>query len=134
RRRAGGRGPTGHALHPGHAAPGTGRPGPARHGARVCGAARPARERRLRRRGARRGRAQESPLHRDLSVAGPGPVAHELNTSFSWADHRGPFRAVTREQANQYDELGYFVLEDALGPAEVDELAAAIDPFEAQHE
>ena len=67
-------------------------------------------------------------------MAAPGPVAHELNTSFSWADHGGPFRAVAREQANQYDELGYFVLEDALGPAEVDELTSAIDPFEAQHE
>jgi phytanoyl-CoA hydroxylase len=67
-------------------------------------------------------------------VAAPGPLAHELNTSFSWTDHGGPFRAVAREQANQYDELGYFVLEDALGPAEVDELTSAIDPFEAQHE
>ena len=48
-----------------------------------------------------------------MSVA--GPAVHELNTSFSWADHGGPFRAVTTEQARQYDESGFFVLEGALG-------------------
>ena len=31
------------------------------------------------------------------------------------AEHAGPFRAVTAEQARQYDENGFFVLEDALG-------------------
>ncbi len=58
------------------------------------------------------------------------PVAHELNTSFAWSAHHGPFRTITAEQARQYDERGFFVLEDALGPAEVDALRAAIDPFE----
>jgi phytanoyl-CoA hydroxylase len=60
--------------------------------------------------------------------------AHELNTSFAWTDHRGPFRAVSAEQARQYDERGFFVLEDALAPGQVDALAAAIDPFEARGE
>ncbi|HEX4128371.1 MAG TPA: phytanoyl-CoA dioxygenase family protein [Acidimicrobiales bacterium] len=60
------------------------------------------------------------------------PAAHELNTSFTWRPHRGPFRAVTAAQARQYDERGFFVLEDALGRAEVDALVAAIDPFEAR--
>ncbi len=59
-----------------------------------------------------------------------GPAVHERNTSFAWADHRGPFRAVTAEQARQYDERGFFVLEGALGRAEVDALTGAIDPFE----
>jgi len=58
------------------------------------------------------------------------PVAHERNTSFTWSEHAGPFRAVTPEQAGQYDKSGFFVLEDALGPAEVDALIGAIDPFE----
>jgi phytanoyl-CoA hydroxylase len=80
-----------------------------------------ARDGRLRRGGTRHGGA-------------PGPAAHELNTSFTWADHDGPFRAVTAAQARQYDERGFFVLEDALGRREVDALVAAIDPLEARGE
>ncbi len=58
------------------------------------------------------------------------PVSHERNSSFSWSAHAGPFRAITEAQARQYDENGFFVLEDALTPAEVEALVAAIDPFE----
>ncbi len=63
-------------------------------------------------------------------MTGSGPALHELNTSFSWVDHAAPFRSVTPAQARQYDERGFFVLEDALGRAEVDALIGAIDPFE----
>jgi phytanoyl-CoA hydroxylase len=58
------------------------------------------------------------------------PAAHELNVSFEWAEHRGPFRAVTAAQAGQYDQDGFFVLEDALSRSELDALIGAIDPFE----
>jgi ectoine hydroxylase-related dioxygenase (phytanoyl-CoA dioxygenase family) len=58
------------------------------------------------------------------------PAAHALNASFTWRRHEGPFRAITAAQARQYDEEGFFVLEDALWPAEVDALIGAIDPFE----
>ncbi len=64
-----------------------------------------------------------------MSVA--RPAVHELNTSFDWADHAGPYRVVTPAQARQYDEQGFFVLEDALEPGEVAALVGAIDPFEA---
>ena len=67
-----------------------------------------------------------------MSVA--GPAVHDLNTSFSWADHTGPFRAVTPAQARHYDEQGFFVLEGALGADEVAALIGAIDPFEARQE
>ncbi len=67
-----------------------------------------------------------------MSVRAPG--RHELNTDFTWTDHHGPFRVVTGEQARQYDERGFFVLEDALGAAEVAALTEAIDPFEAHQE
>ena len=50
------------------------------------------------------------------------PATHELNTSFTWTDHTGPFRVVNDEQARLYDERGFFVLEDALAPEEVDAL------------
>jgi ectoine hydroxylase-related dioxygenase (phytanoyl-CoA dioxygenase family) len=56
------------------------------------------------------------------------------NTSFSWVDHRGPFRAVTADQARAYDEDGFFVLEDALTAIEVAALTEAIDPVEAELE
>lgn len=62
------------------------------------------------------------------------PEADELNGSFEWLDHRGPFRVLTEEQARSYDEKGFFVLEDALTTSEVDALTAAIDPFEEEAE
>ncbi len=58
------------------------------------------------------------------------PATHERNTAFSWREHTGPFRSVTAAQGRRYDEDGYFVLEDALGRAELEALTAAIDPFE----
>jgi hypothetical protein len=32
-------------------------------------------------------------------MSATGPQADELNTSFSWAEHIGPYRAVTPAQA-----------------------------------
>jgi phytanoyl-CoA hydroxylase len=62
------------------------------------------------------------------------PIEHELSSSFEWFDHHGPFRVVSEAQARQYDELGYFVLEDALTAELIDELVAEIDPIEARQE
>jgi ectoine hydroxylase-related dioxygenase (phytanoyl-CoA dioxygenase family) len=62
------------------------------------------------------------------------PTRHQLNSGFEWTDHRGPFRVVTDPQARSYDELGYFVFEDALTAEQVDEVVAAIDPIEARGE
>jgi ectoine hydroxylase-related dioxygenase (phytanoyl-CoA dioxygenase family) len=62
------------------------------------------------------------------------PTVHELNTGFGWTDHTGPFRVITEDQARSYDELGYFVLADALTAEQVDEVMAAIDPIEAYRE
>ena len=71
-----------------------------------------------------------------MSVAAESssPPLHALNAGFHWHDHTGPFRVVSPEQAQQYDELGYFVLEGAVAPAEIDELLAEIDPFEHRQE
>jgi phytanoyl-CoA hydroxylase len=63
-----------------------------------------------------------------------GASPHRLNIGFTWVDHVGPFRAVTPEQARQYDERGFFVLEDVLSGDEVRELRAEIDPFEERQE
>jgi phytanoyl-CoA hydroxylase len=63
-----------------------------------------------------------------------GPTRHERNTAFAWSEHTGPLRRVSEEQARQYDESGYFLLEDALAPAEIDALVETIDPLEARTE
>jgi phytanoyl-CoA hydroxylase len=62
------------------------------------------------------------------------PALHECNTGFAWSEHTGPLRRVSPEQARQYDESGYFLLEGALAPAEVDALVETIDPLEARTE
>jgi len=57
---------------------------------------------------------------------------HPWNEGFEWPAHPGPYRRVTDDQARAYDEQGYFVLEDALGPDDVAALDAAIEPFDAE--
>ncbi len=69
-----------------------------------------------------------------MAAVTPGPVVHGLNRDFVWRDHHGPFRTVTRQQARQYDQQGFFVLEGALRPDEVEALTEAIDPLEARDE
>jgi len=59
-------------------------------------------------------------------------ASHPWNRSFEWADHAGPFRVVTAQQARDYDELGFFVLEDAVDPETVRTLDEAIAPFDAE--
>jgi phytanoyl-CoA hydroxylase len=59
---------------------------------------------------------------------------HELNDRFAWRDRTGPSRLVSEDQARCYDQLGYFVLEDAFDPAQLQAITEAIDPLEAQME
>jgi len=69
-----------------------------------------------------------------VTASRPAPRRHELNQGFDWIDHAGPFRVVNHEQARRYDELGFFVLEDAVDPETLAAVTAAIDPFEADQE
>jgi phytanoyl-CoA hydroxylase len=59
---------------------------------------------------------------------------HPRNTAFQWAPTRGPLRLISEEQARLYDEQGGFLLKGAFTLAEMDQVAAAIDPFEQQAE
>jgi len=59
---------------------------------------------------------------------------HPLNKAFNWATLRPPFRCITEEQAVAYDELGYFVMENAFDPASVQDVMAEIDPYEDELE
>src|SRR5690349_4993697 len=57
---------------------------------------------------------------------------HPWNTSFRWHDHAGPFTTVSATQARQYDELGFFVFEDAFDAETLRALDDAIAPGEAR--
>jgi phytanoyl-CoA hydroxylase len=59
---------------------------------------------------------------------------HELNRSFTWQRRPGPYRAITDEQAVQYDDAGFFVFEDAFDAKEVARLTQEIDPVEERLE
>jgi len=68
-------------------------------------------------------------------MTGASPVAlapHPWNERFRWTDHSGPYRRVTAEQARAYDEVGFFVLEDAVDAGTVAALTEAIEPFDRE--
>jgi phytanoyl-CoA hydroxylase len=62
------------------------------------------------------------------------PALHPLNHGFEWTPVRGAFRLITDEQARSFNERGFFVLEDAIDPAEIVRVRDAIDPFETKAE
>jgi ectoine hydroxylase-related dioxygenase (phytanoyl-CoA dioxygenase family) len=57
---------------------------------------------------------------------------HPWNHGFEWIDHRGPFTTITDAQASQFDEDGFFVVEDAFDPATLQAVDDAIAPGEAR--
>ena len=57
---------------------------------------------------------------------------HPWNRSFTWQSRRAPLRRVTDAQARQYDERGFFVLEDAFDRDTVRRVLDAIDPIDEQ--
>jgi ectoine hydroxylase-related dioxygenase (phytanoyl-CoA dioxygenase family) len=66
----------------------------------------------------------------DAATAAADAELHPWNAGFEWPRHDGPYRRVTPEQAKQYDEDGYFLLEDVIAPAALDELRREIEPHE----
>ena len=62
-------------------------------------------------------------------------VRHPSSIDFTWMPtRRPPFRFVTAEQADAYDELGFFVVEGAFDPQTVRNVMAEIDPIERELE
>jgi len=59
---------------------------------------------------------------------------HPWNTSFRWEPLRGPFRRLTDEQAAHFDDQGFVVIEDAVGPDDLELIVAEIDRFETELE
>jgi phytanoyl-CoA hydroxylase len=56
---------------------------------------------------------------------------HPWNTAFVWADHEGPFRRLSAAQVQQFDELGYLVLDGVFTDEELAPVIAATDALEA---
>jgi ectoine hydroxylase-related dioxygenase (phytanoyl-CoA dioxygenase family) len=57
-------------------------------------------------------------------------VRHPWNTGFAWADHAGPFRALSPGQVEQYDEQGFVVVPDLLDRDLLARVRDEIDRFE----
>jgi len=63
-----------------------------------------------------------------------GPRPHPLNRAFSWSAPRLPFQILSEDQAQSYDQHGYFLLEGAFTDEEIDDVEQAIAPFEKKSE
>ncbi|MCP5057030.1 MAG: phytanoyl-CoA dioxygenase family protein [bacterium] len=59
---------------------------------------------------------------------------HELNESFRWEDHKGPFRLIDSDQARQFDEQGFLVFEGVFDADAIDALTRELDPIERELE
>ena len=59
---------------------------------------------------------------------------HALSRGFEWSTPPGPYRAVTDEQAAQFDSLGFVVLRDVLSADVLDAVEADLDEFDAATE
>lgn len=60
---------------------------------------------------------------------------HAQSRDFVWREGRAERRRILNEkQKRQFDEFGFFRLEQAFTPEELDAVEAAIDPLEAEHE
>ena len=57
---------------------------------------------------------------------------HPWNSDFTWTEHGGPFTTITDAQAKQFDEDGFFVVEDAFDAETLEQINAAIAPGEAR--
>lgn len=55
-------------------------------------------------------------------------VPHPWNTGFVWHDHSAGCTTIAAEQAAQFDELGYFVLEDVFDRATLERLDRELEP------
>ena len=59
---------------------------------------------------------------------------HELNRGFTWTPVQPPFEVISNDQAESYNERGYFVFDHALDADTVARAIAEIDPWEARVE
>jgi ectoine hydroxylase-related dioxygenase (phytanoyl-CoA dioxygenase family) len=65
-------------------------------------------------------------------MASSEPRPHALNRSFAWSVPAGPYRRISEQDARQWDEQGFFLLEGAFDAERMAEVIAEIDPIEEQ--
>ena len=53
---------------------------------------------------------------------------HPWNTGFEWTDHTNELTTISPEQAREFDDLGFFVVEDAFDAATLARLDAELSP------
>ena len=63
--------------------------------------------------------------------ASTGPARHPWNQGFRWEAHEGPPLVLTASQVQQFDQAGFVVVPDVLGPDQLAEVVAEIDAAEA---
>ncbi|MBW2446937.1 MAG: phytanoyl-CoA dioxygenase family protein [Deltaproteobacteria bacterium] len=61
-------------------------------------------------------------------------IKHELNQGFDWKNREGPFRLISDEQAQQYNESGFLVFEDVFDADTIERLTEELDPIEQKLE
>ena len=61
-------------------------------------------------------------------------VRHPWNLEFQWQIPPGPYRVLSDQQARQFDQAGYIVLEDVFGEPTVVEVTAELDAYEQKTE
>ena len=59
---------------------------------------------------------------------------HPWNVDFAWQPCRGPFRRLSTEQAEQFDSLGFVVIEDAVDASTLEVVIREVDRFERELE
>jgi ectoine hydroxylase-related dioxygenase (phytanoyl-CoA dioxygenase family) len=76
-----------------------------------------------------------SPAQYDGTSALPwGAQKHEWNQSFDWKSAQAPYRFITEEQADSWNQNGFFLVEDAFDSETLSRITAEIDPMEAAAE
>jgi ectoine hydroxylase-related dioxygenase (phytanoyl-CoA dioxygenase family) len=69
-----------------------------------------------------------------VPAASSSTELHPLNRGFQWTPVSGPFRRITAEQTQSFNQRGFFVMENALDAETVARTISEIDPFEAKVE
>jgi len=60
------------------------------------------------------------------------PVRHPLNKAFAWREAKPPYQIIDSQQAAQWNQSGYFLLENVFTEADLQPLIEVIDPLEAK--
>jgi phytanoyl-CoA hydroxylase len=58
---------------------------------------------------------------------------HPWSQGFKWVDHIGPFTFLSKEQVQEFDRDGFFVIPELFTQPEIDAVRSEIDPMDEQY-